>query len=222
MPPKFLENALHKGKAAGQTAKLKAELLLLERSIKSRQKQFGIDLYNDLQEITCQQDFYATTDQTIATVRPELLSLDREIRALETKRLQTLGNLDIADAVRREAFPTPAMTWTDTAVNVRKGVTMAANETKLKAELTVINAQMQSFKESFGIKMYPILEELFGTSANPISVHSSTDEVVNRIRERYQTCKSDIIEINRKKIQKEAMIDKLKVESSLRSIASSR
>jgi hypothetical protein len=217
----FFENALHKGKSAGKKAKLKAEILLLDRSITSRKKQFGIDLYNDLQDITCQQDFYATTDQTITTVRPELLSLDREVRALDAKRLKVKGNLDLAEAMKREAFPTPASNWKEKAANVGKGASMVANEAKLKAELKVIYAQMQALKESFGIKLYPILENLFGTCASPISVHSSTDEVVNRIRERYHTCKADIIEINRKKIQKEAMIDQLEVESSLRSIGGS-
>jgi hypothetical protein len=217
----FFENALHKGKSAGKKAKLKAEILLLERNITSRKKQFGIDLYQDLQDITCQQEFYATSDQTIATIRPELLSLDREIRALDAKRLKAKGNLDLAEAMKREAFPAPASNWKERAANVGKGASMVANETKIKAELKVINAQMLALKESFGINLYPILENLFGTSASPISVHSSTDEVVNRIRERYQTCKADIIEINRKMIQKEAMIDQLDIESSLRNVSGS-
>jgi hypothetical protein len=218
----FLENALHKGKSAGKKAKLKAEILLLDRSITSRKKQFGIDLYNDLQDITCQQEFYATTDQTIDAVRPELLSLDREIRALDAKKLKAKGNLDLAEAMKREAFPVPASNWKERAANVGKGASMVANETKIKAELKVINAQMHALKESFGMKIYPILENLFGTSANPIAVHSHTDEVVNRIRERYHTCKADIIEINRKKIQKEAMIDQLGVESTLRSMSGNK
>jgi hypothetical protein len=218
--PSFLENALHTGKTVGHKAKLKAELLLIDRSITSRKKQFGIDLYNDLQEITCQQDFYATTDQTIATVRPELLSLDREIRALESKRLQAKGNLDLVDAMKREAFPVPASNWKERAANVGKGASFVANETKIKAELKVIHAQMIALKESFGINLYPILENLFEASANPIAVHSSTDVVVNRIRELYNVCKLDIIEMNRNKIQKEAMIEQLNVESSLRRIQS--
>mmetsp|Transcript_4411 Transcript_4411/g.8506 ORF Transcript_4411/g.8506 Transcript_4411/m.8506 type:complete len:222 (-) Transcript_4411:118-783(-) len=215
----FIENTLHKGKSAGKKAKLKAEILLLERSITNRKKQFGIDLYNDLQDITCQQEFYATTDQTIDAVRPELLSLDREMRALDAKRMRAKGNLDLAEDTKREAFHVPATNWKERAANVGKGAGMVAIETKIKAELRVIHAQMHALKESFGITMYAVLENLFGSSANPIAVHSSTDDVVNQIRERYNTCKADIIEINRKIIQKEVMIDQLGIESSLRSIS---
>jgi hypothetical protein len=214
----FIDNVLNRGKAVGKKAVLKTDIMILDRTIITRKKRFGIDLYTDLNDITCQQDFYATTDATISIIRPELLSLDREIRALDGKRLCAKGNLDLAQAIRREAFPSPAANWKEKAANASKGAGFAANEAKIKTEMKVIETQLNAMKEQFGIRIFPILQSHFGTSAGPTEIHSSTDAVVNRIRERYQTCKSEIIEINRKKIQKEAIIDQLDVDVSLRRI----
>ena len=214
----FIENVLHRGKSAGKKVKLKADLILLDRSIVSRKKQFGLDLYNDLNGITCQQDFYATSDATISVLRPELLSLDREIRALDNRKLNAKGNLDLAQAIRREAFPAPAANWKEKAANAGRGAGFAANEAKIKTEMKVIRTQLNAFKEDFGIRIFPILELHFGTSAGPIEIHCSTDVVVNKVRDIYQSCKSDMIEINRKKIQKKAIIDQIDVDVSLRRI----
>ncbi len=111
MPGGVFENALSAGKSAGKKAKMRAELVLLDRKIPARKKAFGIDLYDKLNAMTCKQDFYSTTDQTISTLRPHLLATDREIRALSNKKLEAKGNLDIAVARRAEAFPTKATNW---------------------------------------------------------------------------------------------------------------
>jgi len=187
----------------------------------SRKKLFGIELYDDLSDLTCQQDFYAVDDHIIAAIRPELLSLDREIRALDGKKLHAKGNLDLAQAIRREAFPVAAANWKEKASNASKTAGMVANETKFKTELKVISGHLNALKEGFGIKIFPILEDLFGTASGPREIHCATDIVVNQIRERYQSCKDDVNHINRKKIQKDAIIDQLGVEASLRRMGSS-
>jgi hypothetical protein len=214
----FLEDAVNRGKVVGKKTKLKAGLLLLDRNIQTRKKQFGVDLYDALQEITCQQDFYATTDKTIASIRPLLLETDREIRALDGKKLRRKGDLDLAEAVRREAFPIPATNWKEKTANAGKSTKMAANEAKLKIGLNAIQTQMYVYKETFGLKMYIVLEDLFGAFCQPLEVHCSTDEVINKIRGGYSICKDDIMVIQRKKKEKLALIDKLDVEASLRRI----
>jgi len=215
----FFGNAINRGKGVAQKTQLKAEILLLERTIRSRKKVFGVELYNDLNEITCQQDFYATTDQTIATLRPSLLSTDREIRALSNKKLIIKGELDLIQARRAEAFPAPAANWKEKAANAAQGTGMAANEAKIRTEMKVVETQMYGLKEEFGLTVFPVLEQLFGTSSGPIGIHSSTDEVVNKIRSTYQTCKADIIVINRKILSKQALIEQVDVNVSIRNLS---
>ena len=214
----FFENVLNSGKAVGQKAKLKADILLLDRNIVSRKKVFGIELYNDLSDLTCQQHFYAVNDPIIAAIRPELLALDREIRALDGKKLHAKGNLDLAQAMRREAFPVAATNLFEKASNASKKAGMVANEAKIMTELKVISGHLNALKEGFGIKIFPILQKLFGLSSGPRAVRCDTDIVANQIRERYESCKDDLIQMNRKRIQMDAMIDQLGVEASLRRI----
>lgn len=214
----FLDNVKSRVKGEGHKAKLKADLLLLDRNIVSRKKNLGVEIYENLRDITCQQDFYATTDATISILRPELLAIDREIRAFDNRKMIAKGNLDLAMAVRREAFPNAAVNWKEKAANASKSAKMAANETKIKAELKVIETQTNGLKESFGLKIYPILEQHFGSSTDPIPVHCSTDEVTNKIRECFKQCKDDIININRSKVAKESRINQIDVDISLRSM----
>ncbi len=147
----FFEKAVNGGKRAGQKAKLKAELIMLDRDINKRKKAYGIYMYDLLSEITCQQDFYATTDETISMVRPLLLEADREIRALDGKKLSAKGDLDIAQAKRADAFPTPAANWKEKARNGAKGAGMAAGEAKIKTRMAMINGKIKLIKEDFGV-----------------------------------------------------------------------
>lgn len=211
------ENALNAGKTAGKKAKIRAEIALLDRKIPARKKAFGIELYDELSVMTCSQDFYATSDQTISTIRPHLLSTDREIRALSNKKLQVKGDLDIAMARRAEAFPTNATNWKEKAANAATATAMMSNETKIKTHMALVDTQMNAIKERFGITIFPVLEDLFaqlGTSQLP--VHCATDKDVNTIRFLFQKCITDIDEINRTRRQKLGEIDSLTADISLR------
>merc|ERR1719384_1762745 len=102
--------------------------------------------------MTCNQDFYSTTDQTISTLRPHLLATDREIRALSNKKLEAKGNLDIAVARRAEAFPTKATNWKEKAANAAAATGMVGNETKIKTRMALVQSQMNMIKEKFGLQ----------------------------------------------------------------------
>ncbi len=215
----LLRDAVDRGKTVGQKTRVRAEILVLDRNIQSRKKSFGIELYNILQDITTQQEFYATSDLTIATIRPMLLETDREIRALDGKKLKNKGDLDFAEAQRKVAFPIPATNWKEKAANAGKSTKMTANEVKLKLVLNSIQTQVHLHKEAFGLKIYAVLDELFGASYQPVDVHCSTDEVNNKIKSTYGACREDIMLIQRKKKDKLALIDQIEVEASLRRIS---
>mmetsp|Transcript_26244 Transcript_26244/g.40124 ORF Transcript_26244/g.40124 Transcript_26244/m.40124 type:complete len:222 (-) Transcript_26244:1495-2160(-) len=220
--PKFFENALNSGKRAGQKAKLKAENIMLDRNIIKRKKSFGVYMYDVLFEYTTEQDFYATNDETVSIVRPVLLEADREIRALDGKNLVAKGDLEVAQAKRAEAFPAPANNWKEKAKNGAKGAGFAAGEAKIKTKMAVNNGKKRSIKEEFGVKLFNQMEEYFpgGESAIvPIDVHCTTDNIVNEIRSGFQACKSDIIDISRKRMSNEQEIKQLSVEGSLRRLS---
>lgn len=217
--PGVLENALNATKTKAQKTKIRADILLLERKIPSLKKSFGIQLYDELKTMTCSQDFYSTSDTTISTIRPLLLTADREIRALSNKQIQAQSDLDIAIARRAEAFPIPASNWKEKASNAAMATSMMSNETKFKARMILVNSQMNTIKEKFGMESYPILEELFstmGSGAEQLPVHCATDKDVNTIRFVFQKCRTDIEEITRLKNSKLLQIDSLTTDMSLR------
>ena len=215
--PGVLENALNAGKAAGKKAKIRAEIVLLERKIPARQKAFGIELYDELSTMTCSQDFYSTNDGTISTVRPHLLTTDREIRALSNKQLEAKGDLEIAVARRAEAFPEKAKNWKEKAANAATATGMMSNEAKFKTRMALVSSQMNAIKEKFGLHVFPVLDELFRpTGTAQLPVNSPTDKDVNTIRFIFQKCKTDIEEVERNINGKREQIDSVDVDMSLR------
>ncbi len=215
--PGLFENALNAGKAAGKKAKIRAEIAILERKVPARTKAFGIDLYDELSAMTCSQDFYSTTNETISLLRPYLLATDREIRALSNKELQAKGDLEIAVARRAEAFPDKAKTWKEKAANAATATGMISNETKFKTKVALVQSQINSIKEKFGLQVFTVLEAFFRpTGTAQIPVNSPTDKDVNTIRFIFQKCKTDIEEVQRNVAEKREEIDSVDVDMSLR------
>ena len=211
------ENALNAGKAAGKKAKIRAEIVLLERRVPARTKAFGVELYDELSTMTCSQDFYSTSNETISIVRPHLLTADREIRALSNKQVQAKGDLEIAVARRAEAFPEKAKNWKEKAANAATATGMISNETKFKTKMAMVESQINTIKERFGLQVFPVLEELFlRTGTAQIQVQCPSDKDINTIRFIFQKCKTDIEEVQRSIAVKREQIDSVDVDMSLR------
>eukprot|EP00558_Chaetoceros_sp_UNC1202_P004221 CAMPEP_0197250032 /NCGR_PEP_ID=MMETSP1429-20130617/50736_1 /TAXON_ID=49237 /ORGANISM="Chaetoceros sp., Strain UNC1202" /LENGTH=189 /DNA_ID=CAMNT_0042711761 /DNA_START=26 /DNA_END=598 /DNA_ORIENTATION=+ len=186
-----------------------------------RKKKFGVELYDDLNQndTTSTQDFYASSDRIIDTIRPMLLTADREIRALDNKRQRVIASLEDEQKKREEAFPVQATNWKEKAKNAGKATSMAGTKAKIKTELAMLNTQVNAIKETFGLEMFDALDDLFQNSTALIGGHSSADDATNQIRTRFQSCKADIIEIKRKKLAKQQDIDALNVEGNLRRLS---
>lgn len=212
----FFDNVLNKATSVGIKAKLKTEIMICERNVNQRKKTFGIEMYNALSEMTCKQDFYATNDKTIATIRPILLTCDREIRSLDTKAMKGRSQLNLVQEERAQNLGSSATTWKEKARNVLDGSAMVASETKVKAELSVINMKANAIKEDFGLKLYPVLQELFEGSFRPIPVQSEIDNDVNIIRSIFSNCWTDVNKLYNEKQAKMAEIEQLDRESQLR------
>jgi hypothetical protein len=211
----FFDNVLNKATSAGIKAKLKTEMMICERNVNQRKKTFGIEMYNALSEMTCKQDFYATNDKTIDIIRPILLACDREIRSLDTKAMKGRSQLNLVQEERAQNTGT-ATTWKEKARNVLDGSAMVASETKVKAELSIINMKANAIKEDFGLKLYPVLQELFEGSFRPVPVESEIDNDVNIIKSIFSSCWTDVNKLYNEKQAKMAEIDRIDRECQLR------
>lgn len=190
--------------------------MICERNVNQRKKTFGIEMYNALSEMTCKQDFYGTNDKTIATIRPILLACDREIRSLDTKAMRGRSQLNLVQEERAQNLGSSATTWKEKARNVLDGSAMVASETKVKAELSVINMKANAIKEDFGLKLYPVLQELFEGSFRPIPVQSEIDNDVNIVRSIFSNCWTDVNKLYNEKQAKMAEIEQIDRENQLR------
>jgi len=137
--------------------------MLLDREIKGRKKEFGIELYDHVQPMSTSQEFFESEDLLTATLRPPLLEAQREVAALEIRLKTVKEHVAQAEVTRRSAFPVKAQTLGEKMSNAGKSARLAANETKLKAELSSINTMMRDHKQRFGVKVFAAFKELEDT-----------------------------------------------------------
>lgn len=129
-------------KVAGQKTKLKGEVILVDREIVARKRQFGVELYDYVSPLASNPDFFAADDKMTNTVRGPMLKTQREIAALLQKRTKLKEKLAQAEVTRKAAFPTAAANIGEKMMNTGKAAGFAANETKIQTEIGMIDTQI--------------------------------------------------------------------------------
>lgn len=185
------------GQVAGQAslqAKLKADLMFIDRELLNRQYAFGIQLYDYVAPLAKHHSFYSSDDTLTSSIQPHFIAAQREIAALEIKvgKLKERVNLT---GVQRAASCTPATTWQEKLANAGKSTAFAGKEVKLTTELSMVQGQIARLKQEFGVKMYTDLERLEDTQQ-----WLPTDR---EIRSFYDICRRDIEKIRVKRAAKE-------------------
>lgn len=188
------------GQAAG-TAKLRADLALVDREIGSRRRRFGIELYERLGPTVSTQEFYSEEggggmgDQRLAgLVRPSLIAAHREVAALDNKIVSLKGQISAAEVARVSAFGAAAESFGDKVAKAGRTASKAGSEGKLKTELALLERKARAIKEDFGMEMYGKMMEL--------------EEAENwlpkdrDVRSIYDRCRQDIEAIELKREQK--------------------
>lgn len=183
---------------AGKIAKLKGEILLVEREIKGRKQTFGVQLYDFVAPLASRPDFFAANDKLTDTIRGPFLAAQREIAALGIKRQKIKEDIAQAEITRRSAFPTPAATAIDKVKNAGKSAALAGNEAKLATELSMVEANINNFKQEFGVEMFAIFMHLEDTEG--------WLPTVREIRNMYDQTRQDVDKLIRKKLAKETEI----------------
>ncbi|KAL7580753.1 hypothetical protein ACA910_001036 [Epithemia clementina (nom. ined.)] len=177
-------------KRTARTGRLKTELLLLDREIRIREEAFGIQLYDYLEPLAQNPNFFSADDRLTQVLRPPLLEAQREIAVVYNKKTQLKERMKQAEAKRAAAFPKKAENWQEKLTNVAISTSLAGGEAKLKAEEMVLDNSLKSHKQSFGLKLYPVLEALEDNEH-----WLPTDREVRTI---YDNCRRDIEAIRKK------------------------
>lgn len=193
----FKKKATLAANAAGvvsRKAKLRADIMFIERDIKNRQHTFGVQLYDYVSVWSARPEFFAANEDNIliATLRPPLIQAQREIAALHLKRTQLKERINMTNASRTASYNQKSEHWTESISNAGRTTMIAGSEAKLKAELAIIENNINHYKHMFGISIYQQFTLLEDTKN-----WLPTDR---EIRSLYDSCRKDI-ENYRNKIQ---------------------
>jgi len=188
-------------KLAGTKAKLNTEILMTDRQINQRKYKFGLDMYEYVSPLTASTDFYASNDKLTNTIRPPLITAQKEVAALLGKQASLKEQINMAEIQRQSAFNTPAQTLGGKMKNAGKSASMAGTEAKLHTELAVCNTKITHIQQEFGVELYAKFEHL---------EDSEGWLPTNReIRSLYDATRSDIDKYQRQKLEKQKELEVL-------------
>ena len=200
-----VKNVANKGMDAGKLAahktRLRTEMIMIDRDIKSRKQTFGIMMYDHLSPLSQSADFYAANDELTNMLRPHLIETQREIQALAAKRVKLKEQQAQAEVTRASAFPTKAETVVDKMKNAGKSTYLAGGETKIKAEIVIVDTQIKNYKQKFGVALYDTMVD-----AEDNRNYLPSDRTV---RTYYDQCRQDITNMLRNKDMKQKELDTL-------------
>lgn len=171
-------------KRAARITRLKTELMLHDREVGQRQDAFGVQLYDYLEPLSKNQDFYSADDRLTQVLRPPMLEAQRETAVVYNKIRQLKEKMKQQEIKRAAAFPNKAQNWQEKLSNAAKSTALAGQETKLKAEMVMLERELKSYKQKFGRALYGTLEELEDKEG-----WLPTDREVRSI---YDDCRKDI------------------------------
>eukprot|EP00547_Thalassionema_nitzschioides_P006096 CAMPEP_0194209398 /NCGR_PEP_ID=MMETSP0156-20130528/7537_1 /TAXON_ID=33649 /ORGANISM="Thalassionema nitzschioides, Strain L26-B" /LENGTH=431 /DNA_ID=CAMNT_0038936565 /DNA_START=74 /DNA_END=1369 /DNA_ORIENTATION=- len=192
--------------AGGTMAKLKAELVLVDREVTARQEKFGIELYDYVEPLSRSQEFFAANDRMTETIRGPLLTAQREIAALNIRRGKFKEQLSQAEVKRKSAFPNAATTVGEKVINAAKAARFAGNEAKIHTDVSVTETIMKSHKQEFGVKIYSIFVEM--------EDKENWLPTVREIRSLYDQARRDIEKLQEKMASKKKELEALGGEFS--------
>mmetsp|Transcript_4062 Transcript_4062/g.11505 ORF Transcript_4062/g.11505 Transcript_4062/m.11505 type:complete len:262 (+) Transcript_4062:52-837(+) len=188
-------------KIAATRGKLNTDIMLIDREVTARKHKFGQDMYDYIAPLSESADFYAATDQLTEILRGPLINAQREIKALEVKRAQMKEEQAQQEITRASSFPTKAETFGEKLKNAGKSTYLAGGETKLKAQLAVVERQITNIKSTFGFQLYKTLVE-----AEDSRGYLPTDRSV---RSMYDACRNDISGMEKRQQEKRDRLTEL-------------
>jgi len=184
---------------AAQMTKLKGDMMFLDRDLVNRKSQFGVDLYDFIAPLSIRADFFTVSDKMTDTVRGPFLAAQREVSLYENRRGKLKEQLTKAEADHKAAFPTAAASFGEHVLNAGKASTYVANETKIKTEISMAEAEIKAQKQEFGVKLFDVFVQL--------EDRENWLPTIRDIRGMYDATRQDVEGIQKKKLAKAAEMD---------------
>ena len=183
--------------------KLRTEMKLIDREIVSLQKAFGVTMFDHVNPLSQLSDFHASTDSMTKILRPPLFTAQHKIQELADKHISLNEALTIAVTKRGEAFSVKAETMGMKISNLGKASVMRSGETKIKAQLVIVNRKMESHKQTFGLNLFEALSE---AEDNEELLTADSDSIMRSI---YDQTRGEAQILKTKKNQKEEDLSSL-------------
>jgi len=147
---------------AVQKTKLRGEIALLDREIKARQNEFGIELYDLLIVLARSKSTFGPI-KTPSVFHAIETSLKEPFEACHADIQQLKDQKDAKEQevvhleVNRERAP-PARTNREALGKAGSWISDTSSEAKLAVQIKLLERQIQSRKEQFGIDVFVILD----------------------------------------------------------------
>lgn len=149
-----------KASIAGQKAKTRADILLMDNRIKARKQHFGIELYDFLVPFAEKDPHFIIESDTLTNIQGHFVTAFKDNKAILLKKSLKQRDLENVAEQRANAFPVPAETFGGKMKNAGKAAGMTGRETKIKTEIAMMEREMKSNKQKFGVETYHLLVKL--------------------------------------------------------------
>jgi len=187
-------------KLAAQKTKIRADMMMLDREIVKIQKDFGVQMYDYINPLSQNEEFYTTKDESIEIMMPILITVQKEIEGLASKRVIVKEELNRSKAKRAEAAPIKAETFKEKVSAASNASVAHVGETKTRTELALIDNKMKSHKQTFGVQLYEAYSEAEDTRG---LLPGDRD-----IRSLYDTARNEVKKCeDNKKIKEEEIVE---------------
>lgn len=170
-------------KAAGQKTKLKAEIALLDQNMKGRKQQFGVEMY-DLME---QKKTFGGKTETEPKVVEVFEGAGKDIALIIEKKDAKQGEIDGLGATNKDL---PAESMGEKAKKAGNQAKDAAVKTKIQAEMALLDREIKGRKQVFGVELFDAIMQLEGYEPTDTEIKAILDSAKQDIGE--QQAKKDV------------------------------
>jgi hypothetical protein len=183
---------LGKMKNTGVKTKLQGECTLLDREMKARKHKFGVELYDLLRDqeksagggILGHKATAPTPGSFKSLIKEQWELIRRDVVALEEKQ-EALRLEKVHEEVRRERV-TIAVTAKEKFQNAGHAVASRTKETKLMAQIALVDRDILKRKESWGLQIYDVAVAVIGKGNTGFSVKSAVRGGLMKISDQEQ------------------------------------
>lgn len=177
-----IQNAGKFVQAAGQKTKLKAEIALLDQNMKGRKQQFGVEMY-DLME---QKKTFGGKGETEPKVVEVFEGAEKDIAMIIEKKDAKQAEID--GLGQQDGLP--AETMGEKAKKAGNQAKDKAVKTKVQAEMALLDREIKIRKQVFGVDMFDAIMQLSSFEPTDTEVKAILDAAKQDVGE--QQAKKDV------------------------------